>query len=159
MAPVSIIFISIVGCLLRSSCKKQICRTHLAIIIAAVVITEILIVIWFLGDSHLNLNIDFQYIQNENTGQATSLFESLLVYGFIYFIVASIFCSITCLIAICVYFVLHIKDKHILERQYHPEYEEEYYSGSGFALISACIIAFIVLLLIMLGIVQFCFPF
>ena len=89
----------------------------------------------------------FNRVQNQNTGEDLSIAMSVFLYLIFWVFFAGIPASVVFLFSIAVYFFLHRKDKRLLEKRYHPPYEDELHF-CGYVSFASTYTAFLLLLIL-----------
>ena len=89
----------------------------------------------------------FHRIQNQNTGEDLSIVMSVFLYLIFWAFFAMIPTSAVFLFSMCVYSILHRKDKRLLEKRYHPPYEDELHF-CGYVSFASTYTAFLLLLIL-----------
>lgn len=118
------------------------------IIIATSTIALVFIIFCFiLSNSEINGSLSFHYVHNQNTGEPLSLLVSIFLYILFWWFIGLVPSAAVFLFSLIVYYFLHRKDKRLLERRYHPSYEEEFHFGGKVAFVSTYIAVLILLLL------------
>ena len=92
----------------------------------------------------------FNRVQNQNTGEDLSIVMSVFLYLIFWVFFAGIPASVVFLFSIAVYFFLHRKDKRLLEKRYHPPYEDELHF-CGYVSFASTYTAFLPLLILQLS--------
>lgn len=126
--------------------RKNIHKNKL-IITVAVLVLVFAVMAYILLNSTTNDTLYFHYIHNQNTGESLGLIASILLYILFWWFVGLVPSSSVFLFVLCLYYFLHRKDKRILDRYYHPKYEEEFYYG-GLLSLAATYIAILVLMIL-----------
>lgn len=89
----------------------------------------------------------FHRVQNQNTGEDLSIVVSVSLYLIFWLFFAGIPTSFVFLFSMGVYFFLHRKDKRLLEKRYHPPYEDELHF-CGYVSFASTYTAFLLLLIL-----------
>lgn len=122
-------------------------RKNKIIIATSIILLVFTIFCLVLSNSSINGALSFHYVYNQNTGEPLSLGMSIFLYLLFFWFVGLVPFSSVFLFSLIVYFFLHRKDKRLLERRYHPPYEDEMYFGGKIAFISTYTAIFILMVL------------
>lgn len=117
------------------------------IIATSTIVLVFLIFCFILSNSEINGSLSFHYVHNQNTGEPLSLIVSIFLYILFWWFIGLVPSAAVFLFSLIVYYFLHRKDKRLLERRYHPPYEEEFHFGGKVAFISTYIAVLVLLLL------------
>lgn len=117
------------------------------IITVAVLVLVFVVVACILLNSTTNDTLYFHYVHNQNTGEPLSLIASIFLYILFWWFIGLVPSASVFLFMMCLYYFLHRKDKRILDRYYHPKYEEEFYYG-GTVSFAATYIAILILMIL-----------
>jgi hypothetical protein len=117
------------------------------IIATSTIALVFLIFCLILSNSEINGSLSFHYVHNQNTGEPLSLIASIFLYILFWWFIGLVPSAAVFLFSLILYYFLHCKDKRLLERRYHPPYEEEFYLGGKVAFTSTYIAVLILLLL------------
>ena len=111
--------------------------------ISAITVLSVVFIItaFILMNSTLNDTVYFHHIHNRNTGEPIGFVASILLYLLFWWFVGLVPSACVFLFMLFLYCFLHRKDKRLIERNYHPKYEEEFYYGGAVAFISTYIVA------------------
>lgn len=126
--------------------ERNIQKNKLIITIAVLVLVFV-IVAYILLNSRINDTLYFHYVHNQNTGEPLGLIASILLYILFWWFAGLIPSACVFLFAMCLYFFLHRKDKKLLDRCYHPKYEEEFHYGGMVAFIATYIAVLVLMVL------------
>ncbi len=117
------------------------------IITISILIYVFILFLFVLINSTFNDELRFVYVTNQNTGEPIGVIGSLFLYVLLWWFVGLIPSAMVFLFVLLLYHFLHRKDSRILERNYHPPYEEEYHYGGKVTFISTYIAAGVLLIL------------
>lgn len=126
--------------------ERSINRNKIIITIAILVLVFFFFVIVLLN-SEFNETMNFRFIKDQNTGEPIGLIISLFLYVLLWWFLGLVPSACVFLYMMCVYGILHIKDKRLFEHGYFPPYEEEFDYGGHCAFISTYVAIFILLFL------------
>lgn len=122
-------------------------RKNRAIIGISVIALVVVVFIVTLLNSQYNGTFAFHYIHNLNTGRPMSAFVSVLLYILLWWVMGLIPAASVALFSLVLYFILHRKDKRLLQSNYHPPFESEHYWGARIAFISTYVAVLILMIL------------
>jgi hypothetical protein len=99
---------------------------------------------------------DFHYIGQQILHDPLFFLAGVVGFLLLWFcIVGGIPAASVFLLMLCFYFFLHRKDPKLLERNYHPKYEEEFHYGGKIALIYTYLATLILMLLNFFSIITY----
>lgn len=129
------------------------------IIIATAAITLVAVIFcWILTHSSFNGTFSFHCVHNQNTGEPLSIWTSIMLYILLFLFLGMVPSGVVMLFVELIYVFLHIKDKHLFRRRYHPPYEEEFYFGASVAFKAVYIAIFILMILHISNLVSIYIP-
>lgn len=117
------------------------------IITVAVLVLVFVVMACILLNSTINDTLYFHYVHNQNTGEPLGLITSIFLYVLFWWFAGLVPSACVFLFAMCLYFFLHRKDKKLLDRSYHPKYEEEFHYGGTVAFIATYIAVLVLMVL------------
>lgn len=122
-------------------------KKNKAIIGVSVIALVVVVFIVILLNSQYNGTFAFHYINNLNTGRPLSAFVSVLLYILLWWVISLIPAASVALFSLVLYFILHRKDKRLLQHNYHPPYESEHYWGARIAFFSTYVAVLMLMIL------------
>ncbi len=123
------------------------------IITISILIYVFILFLFILINSTFNDELRFICVTNQNTGEPIGVIGSLFLYILLWWFVGLIPSAMVFLFVLLLYCFLHRKDRRILERNYHPSYEEEYYYGGKVTFIATYVAAGLLLILQMFNVI------
>lgn len=124
------------------------------IITISTLILIFVMLFFVLINSTFNAKFEFVSIINKNTGESIGVVSSLFLYVLLWWFIGLFPSAIAFLFVLLLYYFLHRKDRRILERNYHPPYEEEYHYGGKIAFEYSYIATGIILILQIFNIIN-----
>ena len=133
--------------------------------LSTILILDFAILFILLLNVDYSINISFQYIHNQKTGEPTNFFFSILIYALVGIIPGALLFSVNCLIGMIINEIIHRNDVKTIYHHY-SHYGRGYYKtsksmdeDSDFMVkasqYSAYILTYVVLFLIAINIVIF----
>lgn len=124
------------------------------ILLIATITYVSLLSLLFLINCSFNNEIQFVFINNQNTGEPIGAIGSIFLYILLWGIAGLIPSAMVFFLMLLTYSFLHRKDPRFSRRFYHPPYEEEYLYGGKIAFTSTYIAVGILIVLQMFNIVS-----
>lgn len=138
--------------------KDHSIKKHIKIIALVEIAVVLAIMLYTISESQYIGEIEFRYMYNQNTGERLSAITSIFIYIFYWFVLGMIPFAVVFLVGLTVYFIIHRKDKNLLDRSYLPPYKIEFDIGGLIAFLAVFLSQFILVILHVSGLFYIKYP-